>query len=262
MKKPSIKKPPIKKVADVQRPRSWAIYGRSGSGKTTLAASFPKPLLLLDIRDQGTDSISDVKGVDVWEIEDWEDFEDVYEYLTGNAGGYKTIVFDTVTQMQVLCLEHILFKKRKDTNRIGDWGSMTRREWGDASASMKEKITDFRNLNLELVFIAQEKAVAGEDDENDQSQLLVPEVGPSAMKSVAAHLNASVSIIGHSFVRLRKFKQKVKGKDVEMEEPVHCLRLGANPIFVTKTRKPKDIEIPQYVEDPSYKDIIEVLKGN
>ena len=38
------------------------LYGRSGTGKTTIAASFPTPLLLLDIREKGTDSVANVKG--------------------------------------------------------------------------------------------------------------------------------------------------------------------------------------------------------
>ena len=36
---------------------SALFYGRSGTGKTTLSATFPKPLLILDIAEKGTDSI-------------------------------------------------------------------------------------------------------------------------------------------------------------------------------------------------------------
>ena len=256
-------KPPIKKVADIDRPRSWAIYGRSGAGKTTFAGTFPAPILLLDIKDKGTDSVKDVKNLDVWEIEEWDDLEDVYEFLESSQNKYKTVVFDTITQLQDMCLVWVLSKKRKSTKRAGDWGTMSRQDWGTASASMKEKITTFRNLDMEVVFIAQEKATmtAEEADDVDHSQLLVPEVGPSAMKSVAAHLNACVSIIGHSFVRMRRFKETVKGRRVDMEEEVYCLRIGASPIYTTKARKPKGVEIPAYIEDPTYKDVLDAMEG-
>ena len=68
----------VRPVGEINHVGSYAIYGRSGSGKTTLSSTFPKPLLLLDIRDKGTDSISDVKNVFVKEIEEVEDLEDVY----------------------------------------------------------------------------------------------------------------------------------------------------------------------------------------
>jgi hypothetical protein len=257
------RKPPIKPVGQIVRPRSWGIYGRSGSGKTTFASTFPKPILLLDVNDQGTDSVADVKQLDVWEIEDWEDFEDVLHFLLHNEGKYKTLVIDTITQMEDFCKQWVLSTKKKRPGNIGNWGALTMREYGEVAASMKTKITDFRNLPMEVMFIAQERTTHQEEDKaEDPDNLMIPEIGPYAMKSVASHLNASVKIIGHAFVKLRKFKQKVRNKEVDMEEPVHCLRLGANPIYITKTRKPRGIEIPAYVENPEYKDVIEVLKGD
>lgn len=253
---------PTRKVSDIKRSRSWAIYGRSGAGKTTFAGTFPTPMLYLDIRDDGTESISDVKDVDVMSVNDWEDLQDVYLFLMKNPTKYKTVVWDTITQAQNLALESILAKKRKDTARVGDWGSLTRSEWGDASAMLKEKITNFRDLPMEVVFIAQERTSGGDDSEGSDD-LLVPEVGPATMKSVAVHLNGSVSIIGHSFIRLRRQTIKKKnGKPVEKEETVYCLRIGPSPVYITKLRKPKKILPPDFVEDPTYKDIVEILAGN
>ena len=56
---------PVKKAVDLQKHRTWVFYGRSASGKTTLASTFPGKKLLIDIRDEGTDSILDVKDLDV-----------------------------------------------------------------------------------------------------------------------------------------------------------------------------------------------------
>src|SRR5215831_92457 len=70
-------------VDKLEHSRSWAIYGRSGTGKTTFAASFPKPLLLLDVQDKGTRSITDVKGIDVAQITHWDQFEQVHDMLRG-----------------------------------------------------------------------------------------------------------------------------------------------------------------------------------
>ena len=43
---------------------SLLIYGKSGTGKTAFSATLPKPILLLDIREKGTDTIASVEGID------------------------------------------------------------------------------------------------------------------------------------------------------------------------------------------------------
>lgn len=251
--------PGARPVADVSHPLSWAIYGRSGTGKTTFASTFPTPILLLDVKDQGTDSIADIEDIDVMEIEEWDDFEDAYYYLAKHKKTYKTVVIDTVSQLQQLNMEHVLSKKRKKVESIGDWGTMTRREWGDVAGMMKEWITDYRDLPLEVVFIAQDRVNKGEDEED--SDMLLPEVGPRLMPSVASHLNAAVSVIGNTFIKLKRVKKEVRGKIIKRERAVYSLRLGPHPIYTTKIRKPKSVEAPPDIEDPTYDDVIDIIKG-
>ena len=254
--------PRITPVRLLDRPRSWAIYGRSGTGKTTFASTFPKPALLIDVRDQGTDSVADVRQLDHAEVETWEDFEDLYYYLKENPKKYKTVIIDTMTQLQQVCLEYILRDKKKDAERVGDWGTMTRREWGDASGMLKDWIINFRNLPLEVVFLAQEKITANDDEDNDDSDnRIMPNVGSDVMKSVRSALNAAVSIIGNTFIKSRKIKKEVKGKKVIREDILYCLRIGPNPVYDTKIRKPKSVPPPPWIEDPEYKDVIEVIQG-
>lgn len=270
LKKPAKKQPETeeddvlaaaKPVSLLDKPRSWAIYGKSGTGKTTFAGSFPKPILLLDVRDQGTDSIADVKGVDVLEVTDWEHFEEIYYGLLKDKK-YKTVIIDTITQLQQVCLEHVLAGKKKDAGRIGDWGTMTKREWGEASSLMKDWIVNFRDLPKEIVFLAQERISNTDEDEADNpDNMITPEVGPHVMKSVAVALNAAVSIIGNSFIKLRRFKKTVAGKKVEKEEVRYCLRIGPNPYYHTKIRKPKGVVPPAFVEDATYQDVIDIIKG-
>jgi hypothetical protein len=256
----------IKPVAEVSSVHSYAFYGRAGSGKTTLAGTFPKPLLLLDIRDKGTDSIADVKGVEVLEISDLEDIEDIYyDVLKGGDHKYKTVVFDTVTEMQKLVMRHVVMSKNKnkkvDESRIGDWGSMAKRDWGDVAAIMNKWIADFRDLDIEVVFLAQERVKNVEGDEEDNDNQLTPEVGAMVMPSIASTLNAAVNVIGNTFIRMKR-TTVVKGtKKTHKEEPVYCLRVGPNPIYTTKLRKPRSAEAPPYIEDASYKDIRDLVKG-
>lgn len=251
----------IRPVSLLNRPRSWAIYGKSGSGKTTFSATFPKPILLLDIRDQGTDSIADHENIDMVEIDSWDAFEEAYYFLKENPRKYKTIVIDTITQLQQICLEHVMRGKKKDGARLGDWGTLAKRDWGEASGMMKDWIVNFRNLPAEVVFLAQERVTSTGEEEENPDNMITPEVGAHVMASVRVALNAAVSVIGNTFIRLKRSKKEVKGKQVTKEEAQYCLRIGPNPIYDTKLRKPKSVPPPAFIENPEYKDLIEIIKG-
>ena len=240
-------------VGDIKFSRSWAVYGRSGSGKTTFASTFPGPTLLLDIEDHGIDSIRDCKHVDVKQVVEWEDLDDVYDAVRGKTK-YKTLVFDTITQLQILGANMVLAKKRKPAIEELRWGAMTMQDYGNLAAAMKETITRFRNLPLEVVFLAQERT---SHDEQTDDTVLMPEVGPALTPSIASHLNACVSIIASTYIKRRKRKQ---GK-TEQIIATHSMRIGPNPVYTTKVRKPKTITLPDAIENPTYQDVIDIIEG-
>lgn len=244
---------------------SFVLYGRSATGKTTLAGSFPKPLLYLDIRDRGGRSIMDVKGIKQKQIREYAEFEETSEWLKRNPTKYQSVIVDTVSQLQELVLKERGGEKNKEHRRSGDWGSMTRREWGDVSALMKDAIINLRDLQdegMNIVFVAQDR-VFNFDEEEDQGtdDMLMPEVGPYLIPSVAKVLNASVTVIGNTFIRERTVKREVKGKVRERKEVQYCLRIGPNPVYTTKVRKPRKFIPPSVIVDPSYEDILAIMQG-
>lgn len=251
-------KMPGREISATKKFRSVVLYGRSGTGKTTLACTFPKPLLLLDIHDEGTDSISDVKDVTVRELSSFEEFEDMYWWLKEHAGKFKTVVIDTVSQIQSMLLREFSEGKKK---KGGDWGSLSRREWGDIAAMMKEWFDNYRDLTREgmnVVFIAQDRVFNVDDDDGDLEGEIQPEVGPQLMPSVAKALNAAVGIIGNTTILIEEVVDK---KDRKKEKAKYALRIGPSPSYVTKVRKPKGIMVPRLIYDPDYDKIIELIKG-
>jgi hypothetical protein len=143
----------------------------------------------------------------------------------------------------------------------GDFGSLTRQHWGVISGDMKAVIMDIRNLPVESVFIAQERVFNLPDEEDDGVDQLEPEVGPKLMKSVKDDLNASVSIIGNTFIRVKVIKKKVDGKTVREVKKQYCLRVGPNEVYTTKIRKPKGIEAPDYIIDPTFRKLKDIMRG-
>lgn len=256
----------MRPLKGMNKKRSFVFYGRSGTGKTSLALTFPQKVLLLDVKDRGTDSVEEYSKDEAMGmmVEEWEDFEMVYYYLLKNPDVYKTVVIDTMSQLQQLCVEYVLKKKKKHVAKAGDWGTMTRKEWGEVSSIMKEWIIYYRDLNdigIEVVFIAQDRTNNAGEEENDSETMLTPDVGPRLSPSIASHLNAAVSLVGNTFVRERHKVKEVNGKKKEYKETQYCLRIGPNPVYVTKTRKPKHIVVPDILIDPDYDMIISKLKG-
>lgn len=229
----------------------------------------------MDVRDRGSDSVSD-QDVDVYEVEEWNDLERAYWYLKKNPGKYNTVILDTVSQLQGIAIETVLAEKGKkgSADDIG-WGTMTQKEWGEVASMLKPKIIEFRDLPINMVFIAQHRVfnIAVDEEDDPKTALLAPEVGPQMMPSVAKHLNASVGIIGNTFIRTR-IEEKVVKKTVgrgrraktteevqEIEHIEYCLRVGPNSLYTTKMRKSKSIKLPDVIVDPDYNKIIKTLKG-
>lgn len=254
---------PTVKASELRKGRSFLFYGRSGTGKTSLSSTFPSPILLLDVMDEGTDSITDVKGLDVMEITSLDDLEEAYWHLKNADHKYKTVIIDTVSQLQMICLEEIVGEGKKG-KKAGDWGSMSQKQWGQIASYMKEWLINFRDLSrqdIEVVFLAQDRVFNAGDEEASDGELM-PEVGPGLSPSVAKTLAAAVSMVGNTFIRTREVTKEVNGKKVKRLKTEYCLRVGPNPVYTTKVRKPRGITAPDFIIDPSYDAIIDIIEGD
>lgn len=251
----------ITPVAHYDPETDAVIYGRSGTGKTTFACTFPKPLLLLDISEKGTDSVRDVKRVNVIRVTDWDEIEMIYWFLKRERHDYRTIVFDTISQAQDLAIKKVMADKGIEVveGELGWWGSMNKEMWGAVSSKLKTTIVDYRNLETTIIFLAQYRI--SDEVESEGDGVIEPEVGPQVIPSVSSTLLASVGIIGNTFIRETHRKIKI-GKKIKKKRRVeYCLRIGPHAYYTTKIRKPRKIIVPQVLVDPSYKKIVAVIRG-
>jgi phage nucleotide-binding protein len=225
---------------------SALFYGKPGTGKTTLACTFPGPILLVDIREEGSDSVSDLKNVDLVSISSWDQFEKLYWFLESSENKYETVVIDAVTQLQDLAVEEVM-KNNKSV--------ITRREWGMAAGILKTWILNYRDLDMHTVFIAHEKSF---DEEEGEDGELNPTTGPRLMPSVGSILTGCVKLIGNTFIRERI--ERIDGKKTVVGVD-YCLRLGPHANYITKVRQPKSGYTPKSIVSADFDTLVQIIKA-
>lgn len=234
----------IRPVASLPKILSMLVYGRSGTGKTTFAGSFPKPALLIDIQEKGTDSIANMEGIDVISVTTWSELEEVFWYLK-NEKKYQTVILDQISSMQDFAMTHAMAEEGKDV--------MSQRLWGVVSGLMKTWLLNYRDLveeQMNVLFIAHDRASKGEGSEDDDT--IDPQVGARLMPSVAGMLNGAVKAIGNTYVR--EVFLEDKSRKVE-----YCMRVGPHAYYTTKLRNPLGTECPEFIVDPTYAQIMGLM---
>lgn len=86
-----------RKTAD--KPPIMVIYGRGKMGKTTLASEFPEPIFLQT--EDGAGAI-ELTSFSEGAITDWADVDTALEQLATEDHAFKTLVIDSVTQLEPL----------------------------------------------------------------------------------------------------------------------------------------------------------------
>lgn len=241
-------------LLDMNTPTIITLYGRPGTGKTTISCTLPKPLLLIDVKDKGTDSgkRDDLEPGDitVFELEEFDEIYDLYDYIKDNPDRFKSVVIDHMTALQDFCYEKVMDEEGKSR--------MSQGMYGTAGGYLKEVINLYKgltDLGITPCFNCQDRMESGDGEGEDQ---LLPEVGPGLMPSVARTLCAASRVIGHTyqFENVEKLDGAKVRRNIEFR-----LRLGPNPYYITKVTRPFGTPCPQFLVDATYQDIMKVVKG-
>ena len=240
----------IKPASEHESFLSGLVYGRSGTGKTAFAGSWPKPAILLDIREKGTETIANIDGIEVLRIERWEEFEQMYWYLVSGEDKYKTVIIDQISNLQQMAME----KVRRDDN-LSDSDVFSKRNWGQVSGMLQTWLFNYRDLvdrEKHVLFIAHEKTIANDDAVEEQ---LDPNIGARLMPSVVGSINGAVSVIGNTFIR-ETFVGEEQARVVQ-----YCMRLGPHAYYTTKIRQPPESETIDVMVNPTFEKIRAIMRG-
>ncbi len=241
----------IRPLNEVERHIAMLCYGDQKTGKTVFACTFPKPLLLIDIMEEGTDSVIDVDGVDVVSAESTSDMEDLYWMLEGDTTHkYKSVVLDQMTGLQAMVIREMKAKKNQRPEDV-----FSNRSYGQLGGWMQQWILNYRNLIKEgyhVCFLSHQKRIEPQDEDDDR---LSPEITTALTGSITNFLLGAVSVIGNQFIRESYDK---KTKETEMQ---HCMRLVSG-FYRCGIRRPVSAgPVPEYIVNPTFDKIMKLSKG-
>lgn len=133
------------------------VHGESGVGKSWLADTAPGPRLILDVEgrsmytpspkiewDPRTESLPTefpdgtpihTNTSVVVTVRDFPTFEQVYSWLVSGQHYFRSVIIDSLTELQQRCLDN-----------IAGVDKVTTPEWGDLLRKMEKTVRDYRDL--------------------------------------------------------------------------------------------------------------------
>ncbi|MCA1839731.1 MAG: ATP-binding protein [Actinobacteria bacterium] len=245
----------IRKSRD--RPLSVLVYGRYKKGKTHFCTTAGN-VLIVD-PENGTDNLTKVDP-DVFPVERWEDFDDLYKYLKSGDHSYDYVAFDGMTRFSNMALRYVM-SREEETNLNRKPGMVQLQDYGKAGELMKGLMYNFHPLPIGKIYTAQEKRLTldqdgkkvflEEDDEADEKQVrLVPEM-PDGTRSA---VNALVDVIGRIYT-VRKESERTPGRIITQRR----LWIAQSSLYDTGFRS--DYRLPDYLSNPSVPKLTELIKN-
>lgn len=236
-----------KPIAELGQRNLWVIWGKSGSGKTELLSTFPKPMLYLQVGDDGSNTIANKEGIDALKI----DSPDMLKKVLIEARldkRYKSVATDTFS---------LIVNEWMDANAIKKNKRVTQQMWGDLKSETEEiiKLAHILAEKKIVILTCHEAADSLEGFEDE----ITPDVRPSVSKGARTYLEGMANYGIHTTLIER---EKVKADGTIQTQIRFAAHLGQNPYYWVKTQKPKDIKLPKLVFDPTYDKIMKYMKGD
>lgn len=241
----------LKEAVDIKKlgqRNLWVLWGKSGSGKTHFIGTLPKPLLYIQIGDDGSNTISEFDGeIKAIRADTIERLKQIGEELKEDDY-YQSVAVDTFSMLVNVWIDANSTQKKK---------RMTQQMWGDLKIEIESLIKLFHEVaathKVALSCHEVTDTIEGMDDE------VIPDFGPSVSKGSRIYLQGMANY-GIHFTKLKKtVVDKETGEEKEVVK--YAAHLGANPYYWTKFQISDTVKVPNVMINPSYSKIINLIKG-
>ncbi len=180
--------------ADQVKALRLLVHGDPGIGKTFLCGTaadseHTSPVLFVDT-EGGTLSIAG-KDVDVIRVDSWQSAQQLVVHLRRNKGRWKTIVIDSLTELQKMIMADILKTNMLEGKRSHDPDIPEMRDWGRNSERIRKFVRALRDLpDVHVIFTCLSK-----DDTNEQTGRTT--VRPMLPGKLAFEIPGFIDVVGH-----------------------------------------------------------------
>lgn len=221
----------------------WVLYGKSNSGKTHVASTFPKPLLYLQIGDDGSNTIAHVEGISAIPISSVKELKDIAKELLKDKK-YVTVVVDTFS---------LMVNEWTDQNVISKNKKMTQQLWGELKTETEEVIKAMHKVAKRHIVVLtcheSTDAIEGMEDE------IAPDIRPSVSKGARTYLEGMANYGIHT---TKITKEVTKGNSTK-EIVKYAADIGPNPYYWTKLQIDPSIKVPKRIINPTYDKFMEII---
>lgn len=226
------------------------IYADSGTGKTVLSGSADavpemSPVIFVDI-EGGTFSLrAFYPGVHIVRIKSWAEMQDLYSALRRGDHPYKTVVLDSLTEIQKFAMNEIMREVvEKDPDRDSEVPSI--REWGKSGEQIRRLVRGFRDLPMNVIFTA----LVVEDKHPKTGKMTYR---PSLPGKLAREVPGYVDLV------LYMYKKEIPNP-IEGEKPINArlLLTSATEEYVCKDRSNN---LPPVLVEPTMRLIYDAVHG-
>lgn len=158
MSLPKIADLPIFRVNQAEPKINMLIYGESGVGKTRLAGSADaveemRRTLLIDVEGGTLTLRNTFPEVETVRVKSWADMQKVYDALYTGQYDFKTIIVDSLTEIQKMSMDGIMRKLVEEyEERSADVPGL--REWNINLEQTRKFVRAFRDLPVNTIFTA------------------------------------------------------------------------------------------------------------
>ena len=244
-------------IQDLGQRNLWVLYGKSNSGKTWVASTFPKPMLYLQIGDDGSNTIAKVDGIKAIRLDKVRDhstgkekdanpvqrLKDLSKELMKDKT-YKTVVVDTFS---------LVVNEWTDIQVISKNKRMTQQLWGDLKIEQEELTKLMHKLARKRIVVLtcheSTDSIEGMEDE------ITPDVRPSVSKGARTYLEGMANYGIHT---TKIVKEIAKGNTTK-EVVKYAADIGPNPYYWTKLQVDPSTKVPARIINPSYDKFMAVI---
>ena len=244
----------ITRPSQAKRKPKWLIYARNKKGKTRLSLTvndMPNEKILMLDPEHGTDEFKK-RDPAVLHVSKWEDMDRYVNFLAHGNHDFTWVGVDGLTRMANMAFQYVsgikLDRSLSDKPKVTD----PRRTYGQAGELVKEMLVRLHNLDMGVIYTAQERQVEAQDSEEDEDvEGLESWFVADLPKGARAMVNSLVDVIGRLYV---VNLQLSSGRIVKQRR----LWLGVSERYDTGYRS--EYELPDMIKNPTAEKLLTAIR--